>query len=142
MPFEPQLPVAIEGDIQALVVLDPAFTPSTIVRRDTNCHIQTKWHIKGLLALGLGGAWTVRAFLESMGPGAEMVAGTQAVLMSAGTIVLPDKKEFTSTIQVNAGSVPAGVYKLVVAITYTEPGGTPGPLAAYQEGPIVQFFDA
>ena len=48
---------------------------------------------------------------------------------------------FQVDIDVPAGSIPAGVYYLVVAITYTEPAGTPGPMAAYHEGPILQFFE-
>lgn len=141
MPFEPQLLPAIAGEVDAFVVVDPGFNPSTIIRRNQSCRIRTNWHIRGLLALGLGGSWTVRAFLESMGPGAEVQAGTQVVQLSSGTVVPPDRKNYESEIVVPANTVAAGVYKLVVAITYTEPGGTPGPMAAYQEGPILQFFE-
>lgn len=140
MPFEPQGSPFIAGGVDAFVVLDPGFTPSTIIRRNQTCRLRTNWHINGLLALGLGGSWTVKAFLESMGPGAEVQVGSETIPLSAGT-PSADRKDFKSEIVVAAGSMPAGVYKLVVAITYTEPGGTPGPLAAYQEGPILQFFE-
>lgn len=119
MPFEPQLLPAIAGDINALVVTDPGFTPSTIIRRNQDCRIRTNWHMNGLLALGLGGSWTVKAFLESMGPGPEVQAGTQVVPLAAGAVVLPDRKNFSSEILIPGGTVPAGVYKLVVAVTYT-----------------------
>ena len=103
MPFEPQLPPAIQGNVDAFVVLDPGFNPSTIIRRDQACKVRINWHMQGLLAFGLAGNWTVKAFLESMGPGFEGQAGaTQVVPLGAGTVVLPDRKNYTADIDVPA----------------------------------------
>ena len=139
MPFEPQLLPAITGDVDSLVVLDPGFAPNTIIPRDQGCTVRINWHMNGLLALGLGGSWTVSAFLESIGPGIDRQFSVN-VSLSAGTIVAPNRKDFQADVPVPAG-VNAGIYKLVVAVTYTEPGGTAGPLAAYQEGAMLQFFE-
>ena len=68
---------ALTGTI-AVSVLDPtvgAYPPPSIVQRDHAWQIQVNWTISGPAALGLGGDWKVRAFLESVGPGYEGQAG-------------------------------------------------------------------
>ena len=43
---------------------------------------------------------------------------------------------------IRAGVVPAGPYKLIVAVTYIDADGNPGEMAGYWEGPIIQFYNA
>jgi len=38
-------------------------------------------------------------------------------------------------------NVQAATYKLVTTVNYLTPANQPGFMAAYQEGPILQFFN-
>lgn len=142
MPFEPLLPPALTGSVTAFAVPSPGPAPATIISTAVAWSVHIEWEIHGLFALGLAGDWHVKAFLESMGPGVEMQAGpTQNIPLAAGVFQAPDRRNYTANIPVAAGATPAGVYKLVTTVTYTEPSGQPGPMAAYQEGPVLQFFE-
>jgi hypothetical protein len=48
-------------------------------------------------------------------------------------------------VDVLAGRVqapPAGsLYKLAVTLTYFDASGAPGPMAAFEEGPLLQFYN-
>lgn len=138
--FEPIVPPFLTGDVDELALLDSGFSSKLIVRRTEQCQVRVKWHIDGLFAAALGGRWKIKAGLESMGPGQEYSFAAPDVPLSAGTVV-GTQRNYEAMVTIPANSVNENAYRLVATITYVEPGNTPGPLAAYHEGAIVQFFE-
>ena len=53
---------------------------------------------------------------------------------------LPLPRNYHADINVAAGAVTAGTYKLVTVLLYTN-GGFPNEIAGFSEGPLVQFYD-
>lgn len=144
--FQPQ-PAGVTGDIDnCQVIEDAGNSPSLIIRRDSTWRVSLQFHINGPLALGLGGQWEVKSFLESIGTGFEgQVGATQVVPLAAGVFVPADRMNYSVVVPIGSAQalgIAPGAYKLVSTITYRQPGGQPGPLAGYCEEHLVQFFDA
>lgn len=138
MPFEPQLPGPwqhlFSGQMQ-IGVTDPNGTPaSTIISLTDSWNLQVSWQVTGLFVPSIGGKWLVRAFVESIGPGPEL-------LVASADIPMTGLNNYSRVFNIGP-SVPgqAGPYKLVVVITSTNLLGTPSPFAGYAEGPILQFY--
>lgn len=125
-------------------------SPTTVIRTDQAWEVKVDWNLEGSLLgtqfFNFVGEWVVSLYLESMGPTAEyaLPAGG-GVRVSVGTFTLPDPndvthRDYTAKIPVSAQTVAAGVYKMVVAITYESSPGTPGPIAGFHEGGMFQFY--
>lgn len=147
MPFEPLVPGnpgVLSGNIVSLSVLDPDVgTPNTIIETTDPWSVQVSWNIAGLIAGSLGGEWTVRAFLETLegGPFSGQVGATQVIPLISQAPTSP--RNYSTTIHVPAGTPPAGLYKLNVAITYDVAFGGlhfPQEMAGFIEGPLLQFY--
>lgn len=137
---------ALTGTI-AVSVLDPtvgAYPPPSIVQRDHAWQIQVNWTISGPAALGLGGDWTVRAFVESVGPGYEGQAGPTVTVPLASSPPAFNRA-YSATINVPPANTIAGfdpgAYWLTILINY-ENMGVPGEIAGVEELPIMQFYNA
>ena len=143
--FQPQ-PAGVVGDIDnCQVIEDFGNAPSLIIRRDSTWRVRLQFHINGPLALGLGGDWLVKSFLESIGDNFEGQVGGQVVPLAAGVFVAPDRKNYTVEIPVGTAQslgVQECAYKLVTTITYRQPSVQPGPLAGYCEEHMLQFYNA
>ena len=138
--FEPQVAPFLFGDVDLLNVVDSGFASKLIIPRTQACEVKVKWHLDGLFAGSFGGNWKIKVGLESMGPGPEYSFSAPNVPLSAGAVV-GTQRNYDATISIPGNTVAENAYRLVATITYVEPGNTPGPLAAYEEGPIVQFFE-
>jgi hypothetical protein len=154
--FETSYP-GVSGTIDAVAanglgVLD--ITPSeNIIRTDQPWEVALKWDVTGLVVPAMAGDFHVTIYLEALGPGVDQdlpnVPGPDEVVIPfiSGTLT-GLTRTFNHTIGFTAGTpaLPANVrqraYKLIAAVTYTETDGTPGPMAAFTEGPIVQFYRA
>jgi hypothetical protein len=161
MPFESSY-TQLHPEITAFAVqglgAQDVTPPTTIIRADQAWRVHIEWQTTGLAAAVMAGVFHVSAYLESIGPGADLklpiVPGPapdelNVPLLSGAFTALaaPDfgRRDYSRNINVPAGQVPTDVdrsraYKLVVAITYTEPTGAPGPMAGFREGPILQFY--
>ncbi len=161
MPFESSY-TDLKGTITAFAVqgLGPndVTPPTTILRADQPWRVQVEWKTTGLAAAALAGQFNVSAYLESLGPGGDLklpvVPGpapdeVSVDLLSGALAIQPAptffQREYRVQVNVPAGQVPTDAnrsrpYKLVVAITYSEPSGAPGPMAGFVEGPILQFY--
>jgi hypothetical protein len=140
MPVQPDMAPALSGTINA-VVQSPPPNPTTIITVNTPWNIQLTWSITGFLAPVAAGDWTVRAFLESMGPGFEgQVVGPVVVPLAEappGPV-----RNYARNLTVPANPlVTANAYKLVLTVTHTN-GGVATQMAAFVEGPILQFIPA
>jgi hypothetical protein len=138
MPFEPQFPspfgAFFQGQFQAQVT-DPHGQPAaTIISMKDDWHLQVTWQVTGALVPSIGGKWQIRAYLESIGPGPEVMVANREVDITGA-----NNYSETFFIGPNVPNI-AGPYKLVTVLTSTNLLGLPAPFAAYDEGPLLQFF--
>ena len=131
-------PAHLTGLITGFEVLDPDLNPNRVLQSDLDWSIKVDWNISGLIAGGLGGVWQVRAYAESIGGGFEGQVGAD-VLVDLSAAPATASRSYTATVDVSAGFLPDGAYKLVVLINYTN-GGLPQQMAAFVEGPVVQMY--
>lgn len=145
MPFEPQFPSQylhlFHGHIQLKVTDPTGQLPSTIISLQDPWKLEVSWQLHGMLVGNMGGTWHVRAYVESIGPGPEIL-----IAKWDGPITGQNQYNIPFIIQPAALQPPPpdrieeGAYKLVVVVTSTNLQGGPSPFAGYEEGPVIQFF--
>ncbi len=137
MAFEPNVAPFITGNMAAPQVFDPHLNPASIIRTADNWRIRLNWDTSGLFIplVNPGASWNISAYLESLGPGPEYTVATATEPFGAPA----NSHSYTKDLNISSGSVPAGVYRLVCVLTLTS-GGMPMPIAAFSEGPVLNFF--
>ncbi len=141
MPFETPLPagffdVTMTGPT---VHESGGAPPTTIIRTNQPWHVHVEWDTTGMLTGMITGNWDLHLYLESVGSGPEVDLtdpNEHIIPLSPG----PSPRHYHFHPDVAAGAVPAGPYRLALTLTYTDATGTPGPMAGYWEGPIIQFY--
>ena len=139
MPFEHPFGGLLAGTMTAHVH-DPAGIqpPSTIIQTDDPWNIVVEWSIDDAIAPFLGGDWHVRVFVESIGPGFEGQVGPTVDVPLASHPPGPPRN-YSATVNVAAGFLAAGSYKIVALLNY-DMLAVPLEMAAFHEGPIVQIY--
>jgi len=141
MPFETPLPPEFYAvNITTAAVREyGGVNPVTIIRTDQRWDVQIEWQTSGLIKSWVAGNWHLTIYLESMGPGEDykLVDANEAIVP---LLPAPPNYLFQYHPDFDAGVVPAGVYKLILTITYTALDDTPGEMAGYWEGPMLQFY--
>ncbi|MCL6512748.1 MAG: hypothetical protein K6U78_18935 [Anaerolineae bacterium] len=143
---------AYDGEMEAQVIEiaeQDTPVPTNHIRTTQNWRVNVKWEMRGALAAFLVDEFRLRAFLESIGPGAELalpIGGPLVVNTMAGPLSFPGgvaTRTYTADINVPAGTVPPGVYKLVTTLQLHDdaPPGAPYPIAGMVEGPFLNFFN-
>jgi hypothetical protein len=137
MAFEPNVAPFITGDMNALQVFDSHLNPASIIRTVDPWRIRLSWDTSGLFIplVNPGATWTINAYLESLGPGPEYTVASAIEAFGPPA----NAHNYTKELNIAGGSVPAGVYRLVCVLTLTS-GGMPMPIAAFREGPVLNFF--
>lgn len=147
MPFEvPQnLVGGFDITMSDLTVGEPGPTPTTIIRTDHYWWVNVEWDTVGPLTGMIGGTWHLHVYLESMGPGDEVelydthedppYPKEHNIPLTPG----PSPRHYHLHPDIDPGTVKEGLYKLVVAVTYTDLADNLVPMAGYWEGPMVQF---
>ncbi|MDY7078659.1 MAG: hypothetical protein SXV54_17230 [Chloroflexota bacterium] len=118
--------------------------PSNVISTNQTWSIHTEWELSGATVDMLTGNWLIQAHLESMGPGQEYslpAGGGARVPLSdftkpEGTIYT---YQYRHDINAAAGTVAAGAYRFVVAVTWEKEGGMPGDLVDFFEG-MLQLY--
>lgn len=138
MPFEPDFPSPFQaffhGHLQCAVIDAHGQPANTIISMQDDWHMRVEWQVHGMLVGSIGGTWQIRAYLESIGPGNEVVLVNRNVPMTG-----QNNYSETFIIGPNVPNVE-GPYKIVVVLTSTNLLGLPAPFAAYEEVPMLQFF--
>jgi hypothetical protein len=121
-----------------------AIAPSSVINTNQAWLIHIKWELSGATKDELVGNWLVRAHLESIGPGQECsLPASGAVRVPLSNFVEPPGTaytyQYTHEINVAAGTIAAGTYKLVVAITWKKEDAGPIELVSFFEG-MLQFY--
>jgi len=142
--FEANLgPNPLKGEIKA-EVLDPnGVAPIHIIRMNTDWKLKVDWTLEGSIFGMLAGKWVVTAVVEGMGNIFEDVVATiDTIDIATGGVATANGRKYTHTfnIQANFPNLQAGVYKLVTVITSKDAAGNPGAFAAFEEGPMLQFY--
>jgi hypothetical protein len=133
-------PVHLDGTLTA-VALDPDNNPNQVFQRDLPWSIQVNWSIFGTISPAIGGDWTVRAYMESIGAGFEGQVGPTLVIPVNSPGTLPPPRNYSATINVPAGTPPnEGVYKLTVLLNHSNMG-IRDKMAGFTEGPMVEFYN-
>ncbi|MBL8166691.1 MAG: hypothetical protein JNJ50_00965 [Acidobacteria bacterium] len=154
--FETSYP-GVTGSIAAVAAnglgTADAVPSENIIRIDQPWEVTVKWDVNGLVVPAMAGDFHLTVYLEALGPGADQdlpnVPGPdeEVISFTSGTLSgLTRSFEHTFAFAAGTPALPTNVrqrlYKMIVAVTYTETDGTPGPMAAFSEGPIVQFYRA
>ncbi|HEX6674661.1 MAG TPA: hypothetical protein VF486_06525 [Actinomycetes bacterium] len=138
--FETPDPAHLNGKM-SVEVLDPSDpgTPTNIIETDDAWKIKVDWELNGLGAPYVGGTWHVHAYLDD----ADGVAPSSGLLASAnkpvGPFSPPLPRKYSTTLNIPAHRVGAGIYQLVVALNYDN--GAKLSMAAFVESGILQFYD-
>ena len=114
---------------------------NTIIETDQHFHVSVGWELNGA-ALDLAGPnlrFRVRVLAESMGPGPEPIMA-EAEVPFVPPPAPTHHSDFSHTFDFAAGSLPPGVYRLVVALTATN-AGNPINIAGYNDGPMIQVYE-
>jgi hypothetical protein len=129
----------LAGEIGAVVLIDNCVPANNVVDAGRPFQVRVSWRVRPpVVATVLDGTWTVDLYAESVGPGAEIKAGSVDVAATGATT-------YTATITVPPGRLTAqstpgpasGVYKLVEVLTYRNQLGTKTEIAAFSEGPTL-----
>lgn len=141
--IESPLPAScFAGTINAYVHehdVPPGAPPSTIIRTDQDWSVHISWQTTGVCTGMITGKWHLHCYLESMGPGPDydlIDPADHKIPLTPGPSPIPYKAHF----DVKKGKVAPGLYRLVASLTYVEPTGSPGPMAGFVEGPMLQVY--
>jgi hypothetical protein len=139
MPFQPMVAPALSGNVTPPVITSAGPDPTVILSVNTAWNIQVSWSVTGFLAATLGGEWRLQAFLESMGIGFEgSVAGPVTVPLAMAPPAAT--RNYAQNLAVPGNpAIGQGAYKLVLTILHVN-GGVPTQMAAFVEGPLLQFI--
>jgi hypothetical protein len=145
MPFEPAIPLVLNGSIAPTLIQDPDALPTTIIKSTDPFKIEVNWNLNGSGMTVMDGTFHVTAFFEHIGvdvPGGAQDAnfGPKNVAFSAG-VGGAVNKNYKALIDVPAGAVKAGAYDLVCLLTFTNVFNQPGNIAASTDEIVVQIYD-
>lgn len=128
----------LHGSIEAEVYeeTDP-IKPTTVISTEQDWGIKVNWSFEGMLVPLIGGKWNLQGHLETMGPGGDLNLPDLPEVIDLDA----SKNNYEKKIEISAGTVPKGPYKLVITLLYKDLTGGPGPVAGYVEGPMLQFYE-
>ncbi len=142
MPIESDY--GLVGDFTTSVIVDDhdgAPKSKNIIETDQHFHVSVGWHLIGE-ALDLAGPnlkFRVQLRAESMGPEPESIMAVANI-----PFVPPPSpthhSDFAHTFNFGAGTLPVGVYRLVVALTATN-ADIPINIAGFSDGPMIQVYE-
>lgn len=131
------LPALLDPSISPVVVIEQGGDFDNVIDDDNSFRVNVSWTVApAQTAILLTGQWTVRAYVESVGPGPEVLAGQVNVQANGG-------QTYSASLLVPQGALPSnanpalnsGVYKVVTVLTYETSLGAKTQLTAFSEGP-------
>ncbi|MFZ1395841.1 MAG: hypothetical protein WAS33_03035 [Candidatus Promineifilaceae bacterium] len=140
--------IELIGNITAKVLDETGVEPALIIKEGSPWAVDIKWEMKGSNWQMIGGYWHVHLNLESIGPGPDLSLVDFADPDCQNQPLPSATGEYSCHFDVpgdfiSLNNVPhqSLAMKLVVLLTYVNRLGQRGPIAAYWEGPIVQFYE-
>jgi len=129
----------ITFDVLEPTVHEPGLPSTLVLKQNKAWEVQGSFEFDGQFAIwivGLAVQWQFSVKAESMGPGPEVNFGPVTGNTNAGQLRYGPGNPPVPTVNIPAGALPPGAYKLVCTVTF---GGSP-PMGGYFEGPIVQII--
>lgn len=133
-----------QGSLEATAFeLAPAFNPSHVIRSDQDWGVQVEWEVNGPLTQWLDAQFRISVFLERIGTGSDI----DLPIVNVHTLSEPydptaQSRTYKRDVNVNAGDIAPGVYKIVTCLQLFEQAtGNPTPIAGLAEGRMVHIFD-
>lgn len=135
----------MSGEIAAEVLDPQGLAPPAIVQHDHPFVIQVKWQIQGGMALYLSGKWRIRAFVNGLSTPDRMMVADEIVDVESVPIDLSTMTREYPPLDLQVDSfqnlgLPEGAYKVVTLLNYKTNGGTPGEIAGFVEGPVIDVY--
>ena len=111
--------------------------PVSIAQKGDTVYAHFNWTQSGFLCnfLDSDDKWVCAIYLEQMGPG-EVAANPTAKKVDATSI---DGHTYDAPVEIT--NLPVGVYKVMATLTLHANGGTPTPIAAYEELGVLQVYE-
>jgi hypothetical protein len=118
-------------------------SPATIIRTTEPGTISVDWEIYGAAVPALEGNWIVTAYFEAIGPGVDQEISQKSVAVKSGIYSAIPYPHFSYKLDlpIPIGISSSSIYKPVGTVTFQLPDGTTGPIAGYDEGPLVQLYN-
>jgi hypothetical protein len=146
-------PVGITGQFEANVIDPSGNVPTNVIRITDVWRVDCSWYIDGLLASSLGGQWRLQVVLEGLGSALEGETVVTAPPPIANWPTAPNLdgrtgpgNPYTHSFSFGPGvpglgGQPSVLGNVGVALTYIDAANTPGPIAAFVDLGVVQFFE-
>lgn len=140
------------GSITA-AILDPTedAEPIRVVATDDPFSVEVDWCVCGPLASTLGGCWYVQVLIndiDGVGPTHGQLGSAQVDVASMAVADVDDssRRSYNYRFDIPGKTVGAGVYKLVVVLTYASgscdrPEPRLADMCAYAEVPVLVFYE-
>lgn len=134
--------IFITFDCFDMTVAEPGLPATTIIQLNQAWQATISFRFAELFApwlVSLPVTWVYTLRAESLGPGPEVAFPSLSGATNPGQLAYGlGNPAPVPTINVPAGALPVGVYKLVGTVTFA--GAPPPPMAGYHEGPIIQII--
>lgn len=131
----------LHGHINTAVTDPHGVAPTNVINLQNDWHLSVEWQLHGAAVPMIAGKWRVQAYLELMGPGPDILVVNDVVDIASGGTPDPFGLSYSKVFFIGPNNPPTpGVYKLMTVITSESASGTPGPFAAFEEGPSLQFY--
>ena len=120
-----------------------AVTSTQIIRTDQDFRITFDWETSGWLNYLIAGKWVLSVFVEKIGEDDASIPSPlgRKERKSERQPYHYECSDSRNWIDVPAGTVSAGVYKLVTTMTFEGNSGYRAPIALFGEGQMLQFYD-
>jgi hypothetical protein len=117
-------------------------TPVNHIRTTQPWGVHVEWTVQGSYVPFLVDEFRVRLFIESIGPGLEVVRPPVVVPTMSVGLQPGNVRSYSANVEIAAGEIPAGVYKLACLVQMHDDvaPGTPFPIVSCIELPIVTIF--
>lgn len=108
------------------------------IQTDQPFFVHFNWTTTGSFARFLGGGqWRCNVYFEKMGSG-ETAASLDLTGMEASVGV--SGTTYNKNLQVAAGAIPVGIYRVVAALQWMDASNKPGPISYFDEVGMIRIY--
>ncbi len=140
--------LTLDGWVDPSCIIDPDCPATNVMKQGLDWTIVVNFGIYGSAVPLMGGTFCAQAFFEGLGTAEEVnipTTGPICVDVTDGTKITTGPQspgyEYSLKIPVSAKDLnEVGVYNMVVAVTYKDAQGNPGPLAGISDEKLIQVF--
>lgn len=119
-------------------LINLAGAPATIIKNDEGWQVKFSFTASGTLTSFINGKYRLAVYLQKLDGGGFELPGNSIIVQMQPSIT---PVTYNHVISFAPNVVPAGSYRLFVAITIKDLFGNPGPATCYGEGSILQFYN-